>query len=101
MTFAKRFQSNGEPSEFDPSSLLDNNLSDGVVVDKSYLTTYEPDARHNQGRLDEDDAFLGMAAPEVWEYEVEEGRSGDFEEAVRNSQVVMEFEVIDDANAPA
>ena len=100
VTFAKRFQSDGEPSQLDPSAELEQYLADGVVLDKAHVTSHEPEAKHSQEVLDEDDAFLAMAAAEVWEYQVEDGREGEFEDAIRNSQVVMEFEVIDDVNMP-
>jgi hypothetical protein len=96
VTFAKRFQSDGKPSELDPSAELEGLLADGVVLDKAHIETFEPEAKHNQEVLDEDDAFLGRAAAEVWEYQVEEGRQDEFVHAIRNSQVVMEFDVIDD-----
>lgn len=100
VTFAKRFQSDGEPSALDPSTELDVYLAEGIVLDKVYVRSIEPEAKHSQEVLDEDDAFLGMAAAESWEYQIEEGREKEFEDAIGNSQTVMEFEVIDDANLP-
>jgi hypothetical protein len=100
VTFAKRFQSDGEPSQLDPSAELERYLADGVVLDKAFVSSQEPESKHSQGVLDEDDAFLGMAVPEIWEYQVEEGKEGEFEDAIRNSQVVIEFQVIDDVNMP-
>jgi hypothetical protein len=100
VTFAKRFQSDGEPSTLDPTAELEVYLPDGVVLDKSLVSRFDPESKHSQEVLDEDDAFLGMAAPEVWEYEVADGREGEFEDAIRNSQVVMEFQTIDDVNMP-
>ena len=52
-------------------------------------------AQHSQEVLDEDDAFLGRAGTEVWEYEIVNDRASEFEDALKNSQTVMEFEVID------
>lgn len=98
VTFAKRFDSDGEPSTLDPTAQLDVNLPDGVVLDKAFVERFEPEAKHSQEVLDEDDAFLGMAAAEVWEYQVEDDRHEDFENAVRNSQAVMEYLTIDDVN---
>lgn len=98
VTFAKRFQSDGQPSDLDPSAELDVYLPDGAVEDKVFVQRFDPEAKHNQEVLDEDDAFLGMAAAEVWEYSVAEGREQEFEDAIRNSQTVMEFQVIDDVN---
>ena len=101
VTFAKRFQSDGEASSLDPTAELDTYLADGVVVDKSLVSQFDPEAKHSQEVLDEDDAFLGMAAAEVWEYDVADGREREFEDAIRNSQVVMEFQTIGDVNMPA
>ena len=100
VTFAKRFQTDGEASALDPTRELDVYLADGVVLEKAFVERFEPEAKHSQEVLDEDDAFLGMAAAEVWEYEVEDGRNGEFADAIRNSGTVMEFETIDDVNMP-
>lgn len=100
VVFAKRYQSDGEASQLDPTSELDVYLPDGVVVDKVFVQRFDPEAKHNQEVLDEDDAFLGLAAAEVWEYQVEDGREAEFEDAIRNSGTVMEFQTIDDVNMP-
>jgi hypothetical protein len=96
VAFAKRFQSDGTESAVDPSSELDVYLPDGVVAEKNFVERFEPRAQHNQEVLDEDDAFLGLASAEVWEYDVVDERAQEFEDAIRNSQTVMEFEVIDE-----
>ena len=101
VAFAKRFQSDGTESAIDPSSELDVYLADGVVAEKELVERFEPQAQHSQEVLDEDDAFLGAASAEVWEYEVVDERAGEFEDAMRNSQTVMEFEVIDDTPTTA
>lgn len=98
VTFAKRFQSDGDPSQLDPTAELERYVADGVVLDKAHVATHSPESQHSQGVLDEDDAFLGMAAADIWEYQVEEGRESDFEAAIRNSHVVMEYQIIDDVN---
>lgn len=95
VVFAKRFQSDGRESVLDPTADLDVYVPDGVVADKVFVERFEPEAQHSQEVLDEDDAFLGMAAAEVWEYEVVNERSKDFEDAIGSSEVVMEYEVID------
>jgi hypothetical protein len=96
VAFAKRFQSDGNESAIDPSSELDVDLPDGVVASKEMVERFEPQAQHSQEVLDEDDAFLGLASAEVWEYVVVDERTQEFEDAMRNSQTVMEFEVIDE-----
>ena len=101
VAFAKRFQSDGTESVIDPSSELDVYLADGIVAEKEMVERFEPSAQHSQEVLDEDDAFLGMASAEVWEYEVVDERAQEFEDAMRNSQTVMEFEVIDNTPTTA
>jgi hypothetical protein len=95
VVFSKRFQSDGRESTLDPTTELDALLADGVVADKSFVERFESDAQHSQEVLDEDDSFLGMAGAEVWEYEVLDERAGEFEDAIRNSPTIMEFEVVD------
>ena len=82
-----------------PTVLLDEELSDGVVVEKIFIERLEPDAQHSQEALDEDDAFLALAGTEVWEYEVVNERRDEFEDAIRNSKVVFESTVVDDSAA--
>ncbi|MEO8128546.1 MAG: hypothetical protein ABJF23_07275 [Bryobacteraceae bacterium] len=90
VTFAKRFESDGEPSSIDPTEFLD--LPDGVVQDKALVETLEPDSVHSQEVMDEDDAFLGRAAAEVWEYEVADDRVDEFITALEVSGTVMEYD---------
>ncbi len=96
IAFVKRVQSDGDPSDMQPSAELDENLPEGIVVDKAFVEQLESDAQHSQEVLDEDDAFLGSAAPEVWEYEVVDARREEFETAIRESDLILEFDVVDD-----
>ena len=96
VAFAKRVQSDGEPSAMRPSAELDVNLAEGIVVEKTFVAELETEAQHSQEVLDEDDAFLGSAAPELWDYEVVDERASEFEDAIQKSDLVLEFEVIDD-----
>jgi len=96
VVFSKRFQSDGNESVIDPTSELDVYLADGIVADKQFVERFEPEAKHSQEVLDEDDAFLGSSAAEVWEYEILDERASEFEDAIRNAQTVMEFEVVDE-----
>jgi hypothetical protein len=98
VAFTKRFQSDGQESAIDPTGDLDMLLPDGVVVDKVFVERFEPEAKHSQEVLDEDDAFLGMASAEVWDYDVVDERRQEFEDAMRNSEVVMEFHVVDETS---
>jgi hypothetical protein len=61
-----------------------------------FVGRLEPQAQHSQGVLDEDDAFLGSAATEIWEYEVVDERAKEFEQTIRESGGILEFEIIDD-----
>jgi hypothetical protein len=101
VAFEKRFQSDGDESVLDPSSELDVYLADGVVASKAFVERFEPEALHSQEVLDEDDAFLGLAGSEIWEYDVVDQRATEFEDAIRNSQMVMEFEVVDETTIDA
>jgi len=95
IAFTKRLQSDGGDTGMRPSAELDLNLSDGVVAEKEFVEQLESEAEHSQEVLDEDDAFLASATPEVWEYEVVDARSAEFEEALKNSDLVLEYDVVD------
>jgi hypothetical protein len=101
VAFEKRFQSDGDESVLDPSSELDVYVADGVVAGKAFVERFEPESQHSQEVLDEDDAFLGLAGSEVWEYDVVDERAAEFEDAIRNSESVMEFEVVDETSTDA
>src|SRR5216684_4371604 len=96
VAFARRYKPDGEASDIDPTDFLD--VADGVVQDKVFVERVEPEAKHSQEVLDEDDAFLGMAAAEVWDFEVTGGREDEFITALTNSGMVMEYEQMDDLN---
>jgi hypothetical protein len=101
VAFEKRTRTDGQESPIDPTVELDGELPDGVVAAKVFVERLESQAEHSQELLDEDDAFLGMASGEIWEYDVVDGRADEFEDAVRNSKVVFECNVIDEAATPA
>jgi len=96
VAFVRRIDSEGRESSLEPSSDLDTLIPDGVVADKVFVEHLESQAEHSQEVLDEDDAFLGSATAEVWEYEVVNERAAEFEEAMRRSHRVLEFEAVDD-----
>lgn len=96
VVFAKRYASDGEESPINPAADLDVELADGIVADKTFVGRFESEAHHSQEVLDEDDAFLGLAAPEIWEYDVLDGREDEFVDAMKNSETVMEFAVVDE-----
>lgn len=99
--FEKRSRSDGEPSALDPTLLLDQELPEGVVADKAQIEWLDSDAQHGQEDLDEDDAFLGLASADVWEYEVFAGKQSEFEDAIRRSRVVLECTLIDEEETAA
>ena len=70
----KRIDSEGHESSLEPSLDVDTLVPDGVVADKVFVEHLESDAEHVQETLDEDDAFLGSATTEIWEYEVVDER---------------------------
>src|SRR3954471_3355831 len=98
VAFARRFQSDGNESALNPTAELDEEIPDGVVADKVFVGRFDPESKHSQEVMDEDDAFLGSAAAELWEYDVVDGSEQDFIDALRNSETVMEFTVVDETS---
>ncbi|MFL6350339.1 MAG: hypothetical protein ACJ74Z_00605 [Bryobacteraceae bacterium] len=68
------------------------------MADKVFVGRFEPASKHNQEVLDEDDAWLGLAAAELWDYDIVDGCEQDFVDAMRNSETVMEFSVIEETS---
>jgi len=101
VAFARRFQSDGNESALNPAAELDVEIPDGVVADKVFVGRFEPESKHNQEVMDEDDAFLGSAAAELWEDDIVDGNEQDFIDAMRNSETVMEFTVVDETSVDA
>ena len=93
--FMERTDAKGEPSER-PTEYLIPELESGVVKEVLFLERDKPTALHSQEEMDEDDDFLSVGS-EVWEYEVAEGRDRDFVDALVNSRMVLDYEVIDDS----
>ncbi len=93
VTFAKRFNEDGQSSDIDPTQFLD--VADGVVQDKALVEGFAPDSVHSQEVMDEDDGFLGSAAAEVWEFEVADNRKDEFVTAIVNSGTVLEWDEMD------
>lgn len=85
----------------DPTLLLDQELAEDVVAEKTQIEWFESDAEHGEDALDEDDAFLGMASADVWEYDIFTGKQSEFEDAIRRSRVVLEFTVVDEEEIAA
>jgi hypothetical protein len=93
--FRERTDAVGNPTE-KPPEFVEPELMDGVVLDATFVERFEPDSMHGQEVMEEDDNFLSIGT-EVWEYDVAEGRDQEFIDALKNSQVVIEYEALDDA----
>jgi hypothetical protein len=96
VVFVERTDSSGNRAG-DPPELVDSDLVDGVILDRSFVDRVEPDSLHVQEVMDEDDDFESIGT-EVWEYDIAEGREQEFIEAVRNSKMVIDCEPLDDAD---
>jgi len=94
VVFMERTDQFGENIE-SPVEYLMPQLSDGVVIDTEFVSRNQPEAQHSQEVLDEDDSFLSIGT-EIWVYEIADGREQEFEDAARNSRMVIELERMDD-----
>lgn len=92
----ERTDAEGKRTE-NPTEYVELDLMDGVVLDQVFVERIEPDNLHVQEVADEDDSFESIAT-EVWEYDVADGRDQEFIDALKNSQMVMEYEAIDDVD---
>lgn len=97
VVFSERSDEAGERAD-NPPSFLDSDLEDGVVLDARLVGRLEPQSLHNSDRIEEDDGFLASSTPEIWEYDIADEQWKVFEDAMRNSGIVMEFERLDSAN---
>jgi hypothetical protein len=95
VTFRERTDAVGNPSE-NPPAFVEPELMDGVVLDATIVERIEPESLHVQEVMDEDDSFLSVGT-EVWEYDIAEGRDQEFIDALKNSQMVIEYEALEDA----
>lgn len=98
VTFMERTDGNGNPSER-PTEYVTLDLPDGVVLDKQFVERDEPENLHVQETMDEDDSFLSVGS-ETWDYEIADGREDDFIAALKNSQMVMDYEPLDTEPSP-
>jgi hypothetical protein len=97
VTFRKRFDREGEGSD-NPIALVDP--PDGVILDAAFVQRLEAPDLHVQEVADEDDDFLTFGT-ETWSYQIAEGREKEFEFALQNSEVVLEFEKVREEEVPA
>lgn len=93
VVFRDRSTSEGEQAD-KPATFLDTQLDDTTVLDATFVGRIEPDSVHSSDRIEEDDGFLSYGT-EIWEYDVAEGRDGDFVAALKNSEVVVEYEALE------
>jgi hypothetical protein len=94
VTFMERTDGKGNPSE-NPPAFVEPELMDGVVVDAVFVERIAPDNLHVQEVMDEDDSFLSVGT-EVWEYDIADGRDREFVDALKNSQMVIDYQTLED-----
>lgn len=94
VAFLERTNAQGKNSE-NPPEYVDLDLMEGVVLDQVFVERTEPESLHVQEVMDEDDSFESIAT-EVWEYDIAAGRDQEFIDALKNSQMVMEYEALDE-----
>jgi len=92
--FMERTGADGERSE-EPVDYLELELEEGVVNEAVFIERTKPTALHSQEVMHEDDSFLSVGA-EVWEYDIADGREKEFLEAAKNSQMVLECDVVEE-----
>src|SRR5690348_8274431 len=97
VVFRERSDQRGEKAD-DPPSFLDAELDDDTVLDAVFVGRLRPDSLHSSDRIEEDDGFLAMASPEIWEYDVAEGKDQDFKDACLNSGMVIEVEPLESSD---
>jgi hypothetical protein len=87
----------GAPSERPPDYVAIE-VPDGVVLEKMFIDRAEPEAMHSEEALEEDDSFLSVGS-ETWDYEIADGRDDEFIDALRKSQMVMEYVRLDEESS--
>ena len=92
----ERSGEDGEKAD-EPSNFLDSEFDDETVLDARFVGRIQSDAQHSSDELEEDDSFLSIS-PEIWEYDVAEGKDQAFIDALRNSEMVMEFEPLESSD---
>ena len=96
VVFRERVDQQGEVAD-NPPSFLDSQLDDETVLDAVLVSRNDPDAVHSTEDLEEDDSFLSVGT-EIWEYDVVEGKDQEFKDALLNSGMVVEYELIDSSD---
>ncbi len=96
VVFRERSSDDGEQAD-QPSDFLDSELDDDTVLDARFVGRLGADALHSSDVMEEDDAFLSIS-PEIWEYDVAEGKDQSFIDALKNSGMVMEFQALESSD---
>jgi hypothetical protein len=96
VVFRERSNRAGERAD-NPPSFLEPELDDETVLDAVLVGRTDPDAVHSSDVVEEDDEFLSLGS-EIWEYDIAEGKEEDFQAAMRNSGMVMEFEPLESSD---
>lgn len=99
VTFLERTGVTGQPSE-SPTDYVTIDIPDGVVLEKLFVDRTEPEALHSEEALEEDDSFLSVGS-ETWDYEINDDREEEFLNALRSSQMVMEYVRLDEEPSAA
>ncbi|MDX2152174.1 MAG: hypothetical protein SFV54_15655 [Bryobacteraceae bacterium] len=94
VAFRARFDVEGNQTE-DPPEFLEPHLTDGIVLDQQFIERTAPLTLHVQEVLDEDDSWQSIGT-EIWEYDVADDRQEDFIAALENSQMVVEYEKLEE-----
>jgi hypothetical protein len=100
VTFRKRFSPAGQPAD-DPKSLIDT--EEGVVQDAEMVEILDPagvgvaeDMNEGTGSQESNDnGFLNLGT-ETWVYDIAEGREREFTDALVESKVVLDYEIVPD-----
>lgn len=98
VVFRKRFDVSGEEMD-NPAALVDP--PEGVVLAAQVVEQIEAPNAHVSGNweaMGEDDGFLAFGT-ETWLYDVEDSRKDEFEFALRGSQVVLDYEAVEEQPA--
>ena len=96
VVFRERTNATGVPAE-EPSEFLTNQLSDGVILDATMVERGIPPALHTSS-MEEDDDFLSLET-EAWDYDVASDRQDEFVDALKNSEMVVEYEALGDEDS--
>ena len=91
----ERTDGEGNPTE-NPPEYVELDLMDGVVLDQVFVERIEPSGVRPES-ASEDDDFLSIGT-EVWEYDIADGRDQEFIDALKNSQMVIEYELMEDVD---